>query len=120
MPGRQERIAILILLGVAVIVVAAHGVLTVFGKQPFARPFSNTSVDGELVFLEGKIDQATVTRNGGHVTLRIRNLTVFIPAQAARSHQFQKGQTILLYGIVETYRGEKEIVVNSAGDIRFL
>ena len=70
--------------------------------------------------LEGTIDQASLTKNGGHVTLRIRNLTIFVPAQIARDLAFQKGQRVSLYGTVETYRGEKEIVVNSAGDIRFL
>jgi DNA/RNA endonuclease YhcR with UshA esterase domain len=120
MLGRQERTAILILIGVAVMVIAAHLILTSVGKQPFARPFTNTTADGELVLLEGTIDQVSLTKSGGHVTLRIRNLTVFIPAQAARDLAFQKGQRISLYGTVETYRGEKEIVVGSAGDIRLM
>jgi DNA/RNA endonuclease YhcR with UshA esterase domain len=120
MLGRQERTAILLLIAVAVIVIAAHGILTSVGKQPFARSFTNTTADGELVFLEGTIDQATLTKNGGHVTLRIQNLTVFVPAQIARDLAFRKGQRLCLYGTVETYRGEKEIVVNSAGDIKFL
>lgn len=120
MLGRQERTAILLLIGAAVIVIAAHGILTSVGKQPFAHPFTNATADGELVFIEGMIDQTSLTKNGGHVTLRIRNLTVFVPAQIARDLAFQKGQRVSLYGTVETYRGEKEIVVNSAGDIRFL
>ena len=49
MLGRQERNAILLLIGVAVIVIAAHLILTSVGKQPFARPFTNTTADGELV-----------------------------------------------------------------------
>ncbi len=118
MLGRQERTAILLLLGVAVLVIAAHGLLTVLGKQPFAHPFTNTSVDGELVFFEGSIDLASLTKNGGHVNLRIRNTSVFIPAQVAQGFAFQKGQKVSLYGVVETYRGEKEIVVSSPEDIR--
>ena len=120
MLGHQERTALLLLLGVAVIVIAAHGVLTVLGKAPFARPFSVTSADAELVFLEGTIEQAALTKTGGHVTLRIRNTSVFIPSPAVQGVSFQKGQNFTLYGIVETYRGQKEIVVNSARDIRFL
>jgi hypothetical protein len=119
MLGHQERTAILLLIGVAAIVIAAHVVLSGVGKQPFARPFTSATPDGELVFLDGTIDQASLTKTGGHVTLRIQNLTVFVPAQAAQGLSFQKGQRISLYGIVETYRGEKEIVVDSAGDIRF-
>jgi hypothetical protein len=120
MIGRQERIALYFLVAVAAIVVVAHLTLTGIGKQPFTHPFTNTSADGELVFLEGTIDQAALTKTGDHVTLRVRNLTVFIPAQSVQGRAFQKGQNISLYGTVETYRGKKEIVVNSAGDIRFL
>jgi hypothetical protein len=119
MLGRQEQRAIFLLLAVAVIVTTAHFALTALGKQPFAHPFTNTTTDGVLVFLEGTIDQAALTKSGGHVTLRIRNMTVFVPAQAAQGRSFQKGQQVSLYGTVETYRGEKEIVVNSAGDICF-
>jgi DNA/RNA endonuclease YhcR with UshA esterase domain len=119
MLGRQERTAILLLIGVAVVVIVAHVVLTNVGKQSFAHAFTNTSADGELVYLEGTIEQTSLTKTGGHVTLRIRNLTVFVPAQAARDLTFQKGQRISLYGVAETYRGEKEIVVGSAGDINF-
>lgn len=120
MLGRQERTAILLLLGVAAVVIAGHGILTVLGKQPFAHPFTNTSADGELVFIDGMIDQVSLTKNGGHVNLRIQNTTVFIPAQVAKGLAFQKGQRVALYGVVESYRGEKEIVVSSTEDIRLL
>jgi len=120
MLGRQERIVILILLVVAVIVIAAHFVLTAVGKQPFAHAFTNTTADGELVYLEGAVDQVTLTKTGGHMTMRIHNMTVFIPAQVAQGRSLQKGQNISVFGTVTTYRGEKEIVVNSAGDLRFI
>jgi hypothetical protein len=119
MLGRQERVALLLLLGVAVTVIAVHSVLTVLGKQPLAHPLTNTSAEGELVFLEGMVDKVVLTKNGGHVIVSIKNQTVFIPAQVAQGHVFQNGQNLSLYGIVETYRGEKEVVVNSAEDIRY-
>jgi DNA/RNA endonuclease YhcR with UshA esterase domain len=120
MLGRQERTALIILISVTAIVIISHLALTAVGKEPFARPFTNITADGELVFLDGTIDQAAITKTGGHVSLRIRNLTVFIPAQVAQGRSFQKGQNISLYGTVAMYRGEKEIIVNSAGDIRLL
>jgi hypothetical protein len=115
---RQERIALLLLLGVAALVIVAHGVLSVLGKQPFARPFTNTTADGELVFVEGSIEEADFTKTGNHVILRVRNLTIFIPSGAATGFEFRKGQNISVYGTVETYRGKQEIVVSSSGDIR--
>jgi DNA/RNA endonuclease YhcR with UshA esterase domain len=48
----------------------------------------------------------------------VNNLSVFVPAQIAQGIIVQKGDRILVYGLVQTYRGKKEIVVNSAGDIR--
>ncbi len=118
MLGRQEKTALLILLGVAVIVLAAHGALTVNGKGPFATVFSNHSADGDLVILQGTVNQVSMTKNGGHVILSVNNQTVFVPSQAAQGHSFRKGQNVSLFGTVETYRGEKEVVVNSATDIR--
>ncbi|PKL69374.1 MAG: hypothetical protein CVV30_07360 [Methanomicrobiales archaeon HGW-Methanomicrobiales-1] len=116
---RQERVAILLLIGVAVAVIAAHLILGSLGKQPFSKPFTNNSADGELVYVEGTIDQVALTKTGGHMTVQINDITIFIPAQAARDLVVKKGDRISAYGIVETYRGKKEIMVNSAEDIRF-
>ena len=116
---RQERLAILLLIGVAVAVIAAHLVLGSFGKQPFSKPFTNNSADGELVYIEGTVDQVALTKTGGHMNLQIDSLTIFIPAQATRNLTIKKGANISVYGIVETYRGKKEIMVSSAEDTRF-
>lgn len=120
MLGRQERTALILLIVTILMVIAAHTVLSVLGKGPFARPFTPAVPDGELVFYKGTIDQAGVTKTGGHVNLKVSNVTVFVPAPAATGMTFVKGQNITLYGIVETYRGEKEIVIQSPDDIVFL
>jgi hypothetical protein len=115
---RQERAAILLLVGIAVVVTGAHLFLSGLGKQPFARPFSPGSPDGELVFIEGQIDQLTLTKNGGHLIASVNNLSVFVPAQVAADISVKKGDRISVYGIVQTYHGQKEIVVSAPGDIR--
>ena len=116
---RQERVAVLLLIGVAVAVIVAHLVLGSLGKQPFSKPFTNNSADGELVYVEGTIDQVALTKTGGHMTVQINDITIFIPSQAAGDLVLKKGENISAYGIVETYRGKKEIMVNFAEDIRF-
>jgi hypothetical protein len=117
---RQERVAILLLVGVAIAVIVAHIVLAGLGKQPFARPFTNSSSDGELVVVEGQIDQITLTKSGGHMTASVNNLSIFLPAQVVQEVTLQKGDTISVYGIVQTYRGKKEIVVSAAEDVRII
>ena len=116
--AHQERIAILMLCGVALAVIAAHLVLVYVGKEPFATPFTPQSADGSLVHLDGTIDQATVLKNGGHVILTVRNTSVFIPAAVAGDRSFVKGARISLYGTVQTYEGKKEIMIGSPEDIR--
>lgn len=117
---RQERVAVLLLIGIAIAVIAAHLILGSLGKQPFSKPFTNNSADGELVYVEGTIDQVALTKTGGHMTVQISDVMIFIPAQAAHDLAVKKGDNISVYGIVETYRGKKEILVNSAEDIRFV
>ena len=114
---RQERVAILLLLGVACTVITAHLVLGTLGKQPFARPFTNISADGDLVIVGGTIDQITITKNGGHMNVYLANITIFVPAQIAQELTLQKGDVISVYGVVQTYRGKKEIVISSRKDI---
>lgn len=114
---RQERIAILLLLGVAFAVITAHLVLGTLGKQPFARPFTNNSADGELVIVNGTIDQITITKNGGHMNVYLANITIFVPVQIAQDLTLKKGDSISAYGVVQTYRGEKEIIISSGKDI---
>ena len=117
---RQERIALALLIGVALIIIAAHGLLSALGKYPFARPFTNTTPDGELVFFNGTIESVSISRTGGHVTLHISNQTVFIPSEAAAGMSFRKDGRIVLFGTVQTWHGKKEIVVGSAEDIRLV
>jgi DNA/RNA endonuclease YhcR with UshA esterase domain len=117
---RQEVMAVLLLVGVAIVVIIAHVVLTGLGKQPFARPFTNSSSDGELVVVEGQIDQITLTKSGGHMTVSVNNLSIFLPDQVVQAVSLQKGDRISVYGIVQTYRGKKEIVVNAAEDVRIM
>ncbi len=120
MLGRQERVAILLLCGVALAVIAVHLALVSVGKEPFASEYTKQSPDGGLVSINGTIDQATVIKNGGHVILTVSNVTVFIPAAVAGEHLFVKGTRIILYGTVQTYEGKKEILVSSIEDIREL
>jgi DNA/RNA endonuclease YhcR with UshA esterase domain len=117
---RQERVAVILLLGVIIAVISAHLVLGTLGKQPFAHPFTNNSADGELVIVKGSIDRVVYTQTGGHVNLYVNNVTIFVPAQVAQELTIRNGDSISIYGVVQTYRGEKEIVVSSKKDITLI
>ena len=114
---RQERAALGFLLGVLITVIAAHLILGSLGKQPFARPFTNDSTDGELVIAAGTIDRLVITQNGGHMNVYTDSFTIFIPSRVVQELTLQKGDVISVYGVVQTYRGKKEILVSSAQDV---
>lgn len=115
--GRQERLAILILVMVTFAVITAHLVLEHTGKRPFAVPYVEDTEDGDLVLVSGTIETLSLTKTGGHLLIEVDNLTIFIPNQIASDQQLFRGANITVIGIVQTYRGKKEISVQSASDI---
>lgn len=117
MLGRQERLAIALLLSVAGIVIVSHIILDQIGKQSFAEDYSEKSDDGELVVLSGTIERVTLTKGGGHCILIVDNLSVFIPNKVIADRTFSPGMNITVVGIVQTYEGKREIAVQSVTDI---
>jgi hypothetical protein len=117
MMERQERTALLLLIGVAILVLVSYGLLSYLGTHYFASPFTNASTDGELVQITGEVSRIAQTREGGHLILTVRGVPVFVPQEVAGHVEIEQGVSVLVYGVVQTYRGEKEIVVKSADDI---
>lgn len=117
---RQERNAIILLVVVTLAVVAGFIIIELVGKSTVSTRFARTSADGTLVLLEGTVDRLVVTKNGADLILDVNGTPVFIPASSARGVSLKKGDAVQLYGIVQTYRGEKEIVIQQPGDIRLL
>ena len=58
MLGKEEKIALLLLIGITVVSLVSYLVLESVGKGPFATQYEENSKDGSLVSLQG--DQRTV------------------------------------------------------------
>lgn len=117
---RQERNAFILLAFVTVAVITGFIIIESLGKSTFSTRFTHTSADGTLVRLEGTVDRLVITKNGADLILGVNGTPIFIPASSARGVLLKKGDMVRLYGIVQTYRGEKEIVVQQPGDIQLL
>ncbi len=113
----QEKTAIALLAGVLIVLTTAHLVLGALGTAPFARPYSADAVPGDLVVLNGTVDDARTTAQGGHVILSINGTTVFIPRQAADGRAFVKGDILAVTGTLELYEGSREVVPARPDDI---
>jgi hypothetical protein len=114
---RQEKIALTLLFLVSISLIASFLVLDNMGRATFATPFCFDSPEGSLVIHSGIVDSMETTRSGGHLILDVSGVPVFIPERAARDIIVASGDSITLYGIVQTYRGEKEILVEYGDDI---
>jgi hypothetical protein len=114
---RQERIALVLLLAVTMAILVASVVLTGIDKADLASEYTPRSDEGALVHLQGHVQEIRTTKTGGHVAASVNGTTVFIPADVAETVTLHPGDLISLYGIVQTYRGDREVVVNSPRDI---
>jgi len=114
---RQERNAFILLVIVTIVIITAFLVIESIGKSTFSTQFTRTTPDGTLVRLDGNVDRVTVTKNGGDLIFDVNGTTVFIPASTVDGVSLKKGDVVQLYGIVQTYHGEKEILVQQPGDI---
>lgn len=114
---RQEKIAIMILVLVIAIVLASAGVLEVIGKGIFSKPYAPECADGELVHYEGIVEEQSYTATGGHKILVISGMRIFIPSSCVKEGWPKVGDAVSLYGVVQTFRGEREILIRAPDDI---
>ncbi len=117
---RQEKAAVIVLLCVVGIVLSVHLLFAAFARPLVADTYSEEVPDGALVLLEGNIEEIAKTSTGAHLILTVNGTRVFLPEDVAATLQLHENENITLYGVVQTYRGKREVVVASAGDIRVL
>ncbi|HJK78951.1 MAG TPA: hypothetical protein O0Y06_03495 [Methanocorpusculum sp.] len=111
-----ERHAVLILTGVIAALALFHfGVVFLF-PDGGAVPYANDRADGSLVTLTGTVEDITFTRTGGHLILNISGTPVFVP-DGGTGLELLRGDNVTVRGIVDTYAGKKEIIVNDPADI---
>jgi hypothetical protein len=116
----QERNAFIILGLVTLTVFAGALVLESVGKADFSTHYTSLSPDGTLVYLEGRVEKISVTKDGENKIVLLNGTNVFLPAPVASVVTIEVDDHVALFGIVQTYRGEKEVLVEQAKDIRFL
>jgi DNA/RNA endonuclease YhcR with UshA esterase domain len=114
---RQERIAFCLLCAVTAAIIVSTVALGGIDKTSMAQEFRVTTPDGVLVRITGEIRDLQQTRTGGHLTARVEDVRIFIPATAAGGVVITDGDLVSVTGTVRTYQGEKEIVVQSHDDI---
>jgi len=117
---RQERTALLILLVVLLSCGIFAWVGEGVGKSPFARNYSSQAQEGELVSYLGIVQKISPTATGGNLILDMDGVTVFIPSPASSLVEVTQGDLVRLFGIVQIWKGKREILVRDPGDLTVL
>ena len=111
-----ERHAILILAGVIAALVLFHLGVTVLFPDGGAIPYTPDTADGSPVPFCGTVEELTLTRTGGHLIVNVSGTDVFVPG-GGFGLSLLRGDKVTVRGIVDTYAGKKEIIVNDPADI---
>ena len=114
---QQERTALGLLIVVLAVLFAGHLILSALGNAPFAAPLSESSREGDLVFVTGIVEGITPTSTGGHLLISVNGTRVFVPSPASREVSLNVNETVRIYGIVQVYQGKREVAVRDARDI---
>lgn len=114
---RQEKIAFLLIGAVLCICTISTLTLNTVGKAPFAQNFSPSSSEGSLVFYEGVVQKITVVGSGNSIILNSGSVQIFIPSSVSQGITIVPGDIISLYGTVQTWKGQREILVEKSDDI---
>ncbi len=117
---RQEKIAFCLLVIVVTGITVGAVLLSGLDKGVLARDYQENESDGALVRLEGTIEDLRKTQTGGHMIATITGTTIFLPSGVAGKVTLREGDRVIVYGIVQTFRGTKEIVVQDARDVRII
>ena len=117
---RQEQVALVLLCIVALGLIIASAVLARVDNATLATEYTADTRDGMFVHLSGTTTEVRTTQTGGHIISSVNGTTVFIPRETAQKVSLHTGDRVSLYGIVQTYRGEREIVINKPADISVL
>ena len=89
------------------------------GKGPFAQNYTVNSPEGSLVSYQGIVQKVTVTSTGGNTILDMGTVQLFIPA-SVETMDAVTGDTIQVYGTIQTWKGKREILVKDSKDIMIL
>ncbi|MDD1717973.1 MAG: hypothetical protein LUO88_02745, partial [Methanoregulaceae archaeon] len=85
--------------------------------ESFAGPYREDSPIGSLVRLAGTVEEVTRTENGGHLILLVNRTRVFVPASSIPEAGIAKGDSLIILGVVQNYRGDREVTVGQPEDI---
>lgn len=112
----SEKKAGIRIVGSLLVILIFHLTIQGVGPSFFSYPYDPALPDGNLVVYSGTIDDIRATWSGGHTIIIFSDVKVFIPG-AIDPPPLSIGDRITVYGLLSTYDGEREIIIQKGSDL---
>lgn len=116
---KTEKKSLHVLLAVTLILTGFYLCFGVLFPDAGLVPYTDSVPDKTRVTFTGEITSVKLTATGGHTLLNVSGVTVFVEG-GAENIFYTAGDTIRVVGITDTYAGQREIVVGTAGHIELI
>ncbi len=116
MAAPAEKKAGILIVGSLLVILAFHLAIQVAGPAFFSHPYDPALPDGKLVVYSGTIDDIRATWSGGHTIIILSDVKVFIPG-GIDPPLVRIGDQLTAYGIISTFEGEREIIIQKGSDL---
>lgn len=124
---KEEKIVVVLLVMAVASLAVAYITFLPAGDTNSARQLTTMSAIGDEVFFEGTVIEKRLTSTGNHLLLDIdydaQVITVFIPDSAGSddvNKAVSENDRVRITGIVDEYKGDREVVVNNKNDVTVL
>jgi len=111
----EKKAGILIVVSLLLILII-HLAIQMAGPACFSQPYDLSLPDGKLVVYSGTVDDIRRTWSGGHTIAVLSGVKLFIP-RGVDSPPLRIGDPLTAYGILSTYDGEREIIIQKGSDL---
>lgn len=124
---KEEKIVVVLLVMAVASLTVAYVTFLPADDTRSAQQLTTLSAIGDEVFFEGTVTGKHLTSTGNHLLLDIdydsQVIKVFIPDNAGSddvNKAVSENDRVRIIGIVDEYKGDREVVVNNKNDVTVL
>lgn len=111
-----------------VLLIVSLAALSIFYLLPAAKgeapEYSHSSKIGERVYVSGVVSVKQPTKTGENLIIELNSnsnkIKLFIPKKAGANEiakRIKIGDRVRAYGVVQEYKGEREVVISNADEV---
>ena len=124
---KEEKIVVVLLVMAVASLTVAYATFLPADDTRSTQQLTTMSAIGDVVLFEGTVIEKHLTSTGNHLLLDIdydsQVIKVFIPDNAGSddvNKAIRENDRVRIVGILDEYKGDREVVVNNKNDVKLL